>query len=128
MWAPLPERDRPTSGQIRLAARVEICGGVLLPACLVKISGEKEARFVQHHRIDAHHKVAARIVPARKMPADDVIGNRKEAAVRAFRTLDPRLFANALNPLIRASRRVAGLTGFAAFETAGVDILTPTEQ
>ena len=65
---------------------------------------------------------------ARKMPADHFVGDLKEAAIRAVRAFDLRLFADATNPFIGAGRRVAGLPGFPTLETAGINILPSPEQ
>jgi hypothetical protein len=48
--------------------------------------------------------------------------------MRADRTLDPGLLADALHPLVRTGRRVSGLAGFPALEPPGVDVVAAAKQ
>lgn len=48
--------------------------------------------------------------------------------MRAHRTLDPGLLADALHPLVRARGRIAGLTGLSALESSRVDVFAAAEQ
>jgi hypothetical protein len=62
------------------------------------------------------------------MPADDFVGDLKKPAIWTIGAFDARLFTNAANPFIGAGRRVAGLPGLPALETAGIDILSASEK
>jgi hypothetical protein len=48
--------------------------------------------------------------------------------VRAVAAFDPGLFTNTADPLIAASRGIAGTSGLPALESAWIDILTPSEK
>lgn len=80
---------------------------IRLPTCLIEVNGEEEAGFVEEHRIDARDKWLIRVVSARQMAANDIVGDRQESTMRAFRALDARLFADAPDPLVGTRRRVA---------------------
>src|SRR6185436_10897809 len=75
-----------------------------------------------------HDKLTALIIPARKVPANHFAGDRKEAPVWAIGALDSWPLTHAPNPFVRASRRVARLSGFSALETARINIGSPTKE
>jgi hypothetical protein len=62
------------------------------------------------------------------MPTDYFISYRKKAAVRALGAPDPAFFAEALNPLVRASWLIAGCTCFPALETARIDVIASAKE
>ena len=68
------------------------------------------------------------LVLAGEVPADHVVGDGKEASVRAFGTPDRAFVAQAPAPLVGTGRRVAGLAARATFETAWVDVVAPSEE
>ena len=101
---------------------------MLRPVCLVKIDGEEIARLIPEHGIHAHDEFLAVVVLTGEMAPNRVVGNREELLVLTFRTLDARLFADALNPFVGTGRRVSGLAGLAADEPARIDIVAAAEQ
>ena len=78
--------------------------------------------------IDAHHKGGTSGILSQKMPADGFISDGMEAAVGTIVASDVAFVAQSPCPFVGAGRLVAGFAGFAAFETAGVDIFTASEQ
>ena len=96
--------------------------------CLVKIGRQEEAGLIQEHRIDAHDEVAAVVILAGEVPANDIVGDREKTAVGAVVTLDPGLLADAPDPFIGAGRLIARPAGLAALEAAGMDILPPAKE
>ena len=115
-------------GDFKPAAGLHHRPYVVLPAVLVEVHGEEMAAFVGKHRIDPGDEFLARLVLAREVPADHLVGHRQEGAVRAVAALDPRLFTDAADPLVAAGRGVAGAAGLLAFEAPRVDILAAFEQ
>ena len=101
---------------------------ILPPGIVVEVDGEEEACLVQKHRVDAHDKWVSLAIFPREMPADDFIGDGQEMLVRTFRAFDAGLLADPPHPLVTAGGLVAGASGFAAFEPAGIDICPPAEQ
>jgi hypothetical protein len=97
--------------------------GVLWPALLVEVDCQEETGLVLEHGIDARDERPTRVVLPGQVPPDHVVGDRKKSAVRAFRTLDPRLFTDASNPFVRAGRCIAGFTCSAAFEASRIDVV-----
>ena len=76
---PRPERDRSSAaGRSRRRQRLEKRRGILAPAGLVEVDGEEEARLVQEHRVDARDEGLPVVVVAGQVPANDVVGHRKE--------------------------------------------------
>ena len=84
----------------------EKCGRIFLPSGLVEINGKEETRFVPQQRIDAGDKGLPIGVMAREVPANHVVGHRKESTVGTFSALDARLLADATHPLVRAGWRI----------------------
>jgi hypothetical protein len=103
-------------------------GDVILPSGLVEVDCEEEARLVEQQGVHTSDERLSFGITSRQVPADDVVGDRQEAAVGAFHTPDPRLLADAPDPFIRARRRVPGSPGLAAFETSRVHVLAATEK
>jgi len=103
-------------------------GGVILPPRLVEVDCEEETSLIEQQRVHTSDERLPFGIPSREVPADDVVGDGKEAAVRAFRTLDAGLLTDALDPFIRARRRVPGSPGLAAFETSRVHVLAATKE
>ena len=68
------------------------------------------------------------VVLTAEMPANHVVGYRKKALVRAFGTFDSRFFADSLDPLITASRRIASPACSTTLEAARVDIFSSAKQ
>ena len=62
-------------------------------------------------------------IVAGEVRANDLIGSRKEATVRAVGALDARLLADPAGPLVRAGGFIAGPPGLPAFEPARVDVV-----
>ena len=56
------------------------------------------------------------------------VGDRQETTIRTIGTLDLRFFADAADPLVSTSWRVAGSICLAAFEPARIDILPSAKQ
>jgi hypothetical protein len=94
-------------GKTQASATLQEGRRVRLPTSLVEVNSQEEAGFVEEHGVDARDKGLIRVVSARQMPANDVVGDRQEVTMRAYRALDPRLFANAPDPLVGTRRRVA---------------------
>lgn len=99
-----------------------------LPAGLVEVDSQEVAGLIHEERVHSSDEWLPTVVSPGEMPTNEVVGYRQEAAMRAHRALDPRLFADAPHPLIRAGRRVAGPTGLPALEPSGVDAFAPSEQ
>jgi hypothetical protein len=78
--------------------------------------------------IEAHYEGSASGILSRKMPADGFISDGVEAPVATILASDVAFVAQSPCPLVGAGRLVAGFAGFAAFETAGVDIFPASEQ
>jgi predicted GIY-YIG superfamily endonuclease len=109
-------------------AGFEKCSCILAPCCLVEIDRQEEARLVSEQRIHASDEGLALIVAAGQVPADHLISDGKESTMRTLRALDAGLFADPAHPLIGARRRIAGLAGLSALESARVDVVTAAEQ
>ena len=62
------------------------------------------------------------------MPADHFISDWEKPAIGTVSAFDLRLFTNATNPFVGASRSVTGFPGFPALKTAGIDILPAPEK
>ena len=83
---PLPERDRSkAAGQVHAAACLQEGADVFLPMGLVEIGRQEEAGLVLEHGVDAHDEIAAGVVLAGEVPANHVVGDGQEAAIRALR-------------------------------------------
>ena len=83
--APRPDRDRSrAAGRPRRRQRFEKGRGIVLPAGLVEVDGQEEARLVEQQRIDTSDEGLSLGVAAGQVPADDVVGDRKESTVGAF--------------------------------------------
>ena len=84
---PAVARSRSFQGsrQVQTAARLQDGCGVFPPMGLVEIGRQEEAGFVLEHGIDAHDEIAAVVVVARQVPANHLVGDRQEAAVRDIR-------------------------------------------
>src|SRR5262245_49040291 len=121
---------RPFQGgwQVEPAACFEEGACVLLPTLPVEIDGQEITGLVLEHGINPDNEVAVLIVPARKMPANHFVADRKEAPVWAIGTLNSWLLAQTPNPFVCASRRVTRLPGFSALETPRVNIGSPTKE
>ena len=113
---------------VYLAACFQKRGCILLPRCFVKIGGQEETGFIPKHRIDTYHEFPGLVVLAAEMPPNHVVGYGKKTLMRTFGTFDSRFLANSPDPLIAASRRIAGPASFSAFETARIDIFAPAKQ
>jgi len=109
-------------------ARVQERGGVALPPSLIEVYREEEARFIEQQRVDTGDEWLPFGIPSREVPSDDVVGNGKEAAIGAFRTLDPRLLTDAPDPLIGAGGRVPAFAGLATLEAARIDICSTSKE
>ena len=115
-------------GHLKPPARIEKRGRIPLPIFVIEIHRQKEASLVLQHGIDAHDKIQAPVIPARKMPADHFVSDLKKAAIGTIRAFDSRLFADAANPFIGAGRRIAGFPGPPALESPGINILSAPEK
>lgn len=79
------------------------------------VSGLSESEFLDHtekqdavlRNLEVIGEAVRSIPSARQMPANDVVSDRQEVTMRAYRALDLRLFANAPDPLVGTRRRVA---------------------
>ena len=67
-------------------------------------------------------------VVAGQMPANDVVGHRKESAIGTLSALDARLLADAAHPLVGARGRIARLARLPALESTRVDVVATAEQ
>src|SRR5947209_2102310 len=85
-------------GEIEPPAGFEKRGRIPLPLFAVEVHRQKETSLVLHHGINTHDKIETPIVTPRKMPADYLVRDPKEAAIRAIGAFDARLFANPANP------------------------------
>mgnify|MGYP003339919884 CR=1 FL=1 len=107
----MPAATRPRSLQrgveLQSPTRLQERRRVVLPVGLVEVGGEEVARFVWEQRVHAGDERLVMLVFAREMPANHVIRYGQKATVRALGALDPRLFADATDPLVRAGRRVS---------------------
>src|SRR5271170_850285 len=110
-------------GQIHGAACFQKRLRILLPAFLIKISGQKKASLIQKHRVNAHDEIPAILVLTDKMPANHIVGDWQKTAVWALGTFDLRLLTQALDPFIGAGRCIARSAGLTAFETTRIDIV-----
>ena len=79
---------------------------IVLRASLVKVNRQEETRFVQQHRVYPGDKIAATVIPTRKMPPNHFISNGQKLSIPARSTLDPRLLAEPRHPFIPTSRRI----------------------
>jgi len=70
----------------------------------------------------------AKIVLAPQVPPNRIVSYGKKTLVGAFRTFDPGLFADSLDPFITTYWRIAGPARPAAFEPARVNVFAPTKQ
>ena len=116
-----------SNGQRQSPACLPQRPGILLPGIAIEINRQQPTGFVREHRIEAHDKVAAQVVPAREVLANDVIGDGQEAPVRTFEALDTGLVAQAADPFVGAGRLVAAPASLAALEAAGINVLASTE-
>ena len=126
---PLPERDRSrAAGRFMRRHVSRMARRILLPMRLVEIGRQEEAGLVLKHRVDAHDEITAGIILAGKMPANHIVGDGKEAAMRAFGALDLGLLAQAPRPLVGTRRLIAGLAGLATLEATRIDIVASTKE
>ncbi len=114
--------------QIETPTRVHEGEGVVLPPGFVEVDCEEEARLVEEQGIHAGDEPLAIGILAREVPANDLIGDRKEATVGTLGALDSRLLADAANPLVRASGRIPGFPGLPALEPPRVHIISTAEE
>jgi hypothetical protein len=68
------------------------------------------------------------IVTARKVPTDRIIGDGKEAALRAVGAFDFWFLAQTWNPLVGARGLIAGLAGLATLKAARINLVASTEE
>ena len=100
----------PRRRQVSRNARASSCH----PA-LSKSTARKKHVSSEQQRVDASDEGLPFGIASRQVPADDVVGDRQEAAVRAFRALDPRLLADARAPIhsrTQARTRLSRSCGF----------------
>jgi uncharacterized LabA/DUF88 family protein len=94
--------------------------GVFAPVRLVEINREEEAGLVLKQRVDASDERLTLGVATWQVPANDVVGDRKEPTVGTFSAFDARLLADGTDecisqcPRVPASRwaRIAGQVGW----------------
>jgi hypothetical protein len=115
-------------GHAQPVARTPKRGGVILPSGLVEVDGEEEARLVEQQRVHTRYEGLSLGITSRQVPTDDVVCDRQEAAVGAFRTLDSRLLTDALHPLIRTRGGIPGSPGLATLEPTWIDIRSTAKQ
>lgn len=101
---------------------------VVLPRLLVEIHGEEIAGLVGEQRVDAGDKFVSRGVLAGQVLPYHFIGHWEERAVWADGAFDPRLFADAANPLVGAGGRVAFAAGLFVLVASRIHVLPPPEQ
>jgi hypothetical protein len=101
---------------------------IVLPSCLVKISRQKEAGFIQEHWVHAHDEITAIVILTAEMPTNYIVRNGQELSVRAFGTFDSGLFTDALNPLVGANWRITGFAGLAALESTRVNVVAASKK
>ena len=101
---------------------------VILPSGLVEVDCEEETGLIEQQWVHASDERLSFGIPSRQVPADNVVGDRQEAPVRALRTLDPRLFADALYPFVRACGSVPGSPGLAALESSRIDVFATAKE
>lgn len=108
--------------------RLQESAGVFAPCISVKIDGEKMARFVLEHRIDAHDEVVPLVISTREMVLNSVVGDWEKPAVWTLDALNLALVAQIPDPFVGARWLVAGLASFPAFEAAGVYVHATSEK
>ncbi len=112
-------------------ARFDVSTRVILPVGLVEVDGEKPARLVEAHRVDARREIPVGgifgILPE-QMITDDVRRHGLERPVITGLTGDARLFADAGDPLVAAHGRVSALARLPALEAPRVDVIAATEE
>jgi hypothetical protein len=101
---------------------------VLTPVLLVQIDGQEPAGFIEQHRVNSGDKGMSQRILSREMPPDNLVGDGQEPLMPALAALDFRLFTNATNPFVAASRLVTRPAGLSAFEPAGIDIFASAKQ
>jgi hypothetical protein len=95
---------------------------VVLPRAFVEVGGEKPARPVGEHRINAHHLLAAEVLEKSR------VVHGPERLLRAVAALHFRQLADSGDEFVRASGRVAGLASLLADEASRIDIVAPSEK
>ena len=121
-------RSLQSGRHVHAAARIQDGPRIFPPMRLVEIGSQEEAGLVLQHGVDAHHEITARIISAGKVPADGIVGDGQEVALRAVGALDLGLLAHARNPLVGARRLIAALAGLAALEAARIDIVPSAKE
>src|SRR5262245_19044179 len=91
---------------VHASTRVQVRPRVIRPALLVEIDGEEEARLVEQHGVHAGDERLTSVIVPRQVPAKHSLAHGQQLAIRALRTLDPRLLADAPHPFVRACWRV----------------------
>src|SRR6266540_2363705 len=107
------------------AARLKESSPVGPPVVAIKVHRQKKAGFVLKHGVNAHDEIAAQFIPARKMPANRIVGHGKKATVRAIRAFDSWLFAHATDPFVGARGGVTDLARLAALEVKRINVFPP---
>jgi hypothetical protein len=100
----------------------------LLPALPIEIGRQQMTGLILKHGIDAHDEGTVLTIPARKMPANHFIGDRKKSPVWTIGALDSRFLTHSANPLIGTSRCITSLAGLAAFKSKRVNVCSPAKQ
>ena len=96
-------------------------GNVATPFGLVEVQHEEAAGLVWPQWVDADRLAAGEVI------TNDAIGERQQRAVRAGRTLHPRLGANRAIPLFGAGRRVTGLAA-PTLPARRIDVIAAAEE
>jgi len=118
-------RGRP---EVEAAARLKEGRRILAPGGLVEVDGQEEARLILLQWIDTGDERLRRLIVARQVPANDVVGHWQEPAVGTLGAFDARLFADPGHPFVRAGRRITGLACPPALEPPWVDVLPTSEE
>ena len=115
-------RSLDQGGQPEPPRRLHERANVLLPRGLVEVGGEKPARLVSEHRVDAHHVLAAQVLEQRR------IIHGPERLVRTIAALHLRQLAYAGDELVRASGRIASLARLLADEARRIQVVAAAEE
>jgi hypothetical protein len=84
--------------------------------------------FVGEQGVEPHDEITPQVISARQVLANDLIGDRQEAAIWALEAFDAGFLAQATDPFVGASRLVAAPASLAALEPTRVNILSAAEQ
>jgi hypothetical protein len=77
--------------------------------------------------MQAHHKLAAQVIPTRQVLADHLVGDRKEAPIWTLEAFYAGFLAQPANPFVGASRLVATPACLSTFKPTRINILAPVE-